>query len=352
MKIAIAGAGLMGRMIGHRLTALGFDVALFERDARGEHFTGAASSGSGAAYVAAAMLAPVSELPESDETIFDMGKQSLNLWPELLTELDVPYSITGSLVVAHGSDAPLLDKFHRSLGRHAETEAQWLTGRELGELEGDLGSRFGRGLFLPNEGWIDNRALLNALETRCGTIHYATPVENLTALGGDLAIDCRGVGSDDPQLRAVRGEVVRVRAPEVSLSRPVRVMHPRYQVYVAPRPGNEYVIGATQIESAFTGGVAVRSALELLSAAFALHPGFAEAEILELSSGLRPAYPDHLPKVYWRDDGVLSVNGLFRHGYLIAPAIVRCVLEEIETSCASISTANPSNSKKTASPTY
>ena len=73
----------------------------------------------------------------------------------------------------------------------------------------------------------------------------------------------------------------------------------------------------------------MRSALELLSAAFALHAGFAEAEILELCTGLRPAFADNLPRIEW-DGGVLRVNGLYRHGFLIAPALVEHVIAEID----------------------
>ncbi len=320
MKVEIAGAGLMGRMIGWRLTEGGADVSLHERAPR--------AAPESAAHAAAAMLAPVSEYPDADPAIFEMGKRSLELWPPLLDALAVPYSIMGSLLVAHGPDGPLLDKFHRSLGTEGAAEARWLDGPGIAALEPALSGRFQRGLYLPHEGWLDNRALLDALETRCGDVHYGQAV-NPRDLRADIVIDCRGIGAGLEGLRGVRGEAIRVRAPEVELSRPVRLMHPRYQLYAAPRPGGEYVIGATQIESDSLQGVTVRSALELLSAAFALHAGFAEAEILELCTGLRPAFADNLPRIEW-DGGVLRVNGLYRHGFLIAPALVEHVISEID----------------------
>lgn len=320
MRVEIAGAGLMGRMIGWRLAEGGAEVTLHERASR--------EAPESAAQAAAAMLAPVSEYPDADPAIFEMGRRSLELWPPLLDALDVPYSIDGSLLVAHGPDGPLLDKFHRSLGVEGTTEARWLDGDGIGALEPALAGRFQRGLYLPNEGWLDNRALLDALEPRCGEIRYRDAVDP-NGLRADIVIDCRGVGAGLKGLRGVRGEAIRVRAPEVELARPVRLMHPRYQLYAAPRPGGEYVIGATQIESDSEQGVTVRSALELLSAAFALHAGFAEAEILELCVGLRPAFADNLPRIEW-DGGVLRVNGLYRHGFLIAPALVEHVIAEID----------------------
>lgn len=319
MRVEIAGAGLMGRLIGWRLTQEGADVTLHERAPR--------EAPESAAHAAAAMLAPVSEYPDADADVFAMGKRSLGLWPSLLDRLNVPHGLSGSLLVAHGPDGALLDKFHRSLGTHGTTAARWMDGDAIAGMEPALAGRFQRGLHLPGEGWLDNRALMAALATECGNIRFQSAV-NPEDLQADVVVDCRGVGAQLPGLRGVRGEVIRVRAPEVELSRPVRLMHPRYQLYAAPRAGAEYVIGATQIESDSQRGVTVRSALELLSAAFALHPGFAEAEILELCTGLRPAFADNRPRVEWAG-GVLRVNGLYRHGFLIAPAVLERVIDAI-----------------------
>ncbi|MCY4011665.1 MAG: FAD-dependent oxidoreductase [Gammaproteobacteria bacterium] len=329
--VAIAGAGLMGRLIGWQLVKRGVDVTLYERTPR--------HAPASAAHVAAAMLAPTSELPDSGDAVFAMGQQSLRAWPAMLDELGVPYGIDGSLLVAHGPDGPLLDKFYRSLGAHGRTEAQLLDAVGIADLEPALAGRFERGLYLPHEGWLDNRALLAALEGRCGTIRFGECVDP-GRLDADFVVDCRGVAAGFAELRGVRGEAIRLHAPEVDLRRPVRLMHPRYQLYVAPRTGRHYVVGATQLESESTRATTVRSALELLSAAFALHPGFAEAEITELCAGLRPAYPDNLPRVEWHR-GVLRVNGLYRHGFLIAPTVAQQAIEEIER-CMYSSTATAS----------
>ena len=142
--------------------------------------------------------------------------------------------------------------------------------------------------------------------------------------GGDFTIDCRGLAARDvlPDLRGVRGEMVVIRSREVSLSRPVRLLHPRIPLYIVPRGEGVFMVGATMIESEARGGVSVRSAVELLNAAYALHPAFGEAEILELGADLRPAFPDNLPAVRHGPNGLL-VNGLYRHGFLLAPAMAR-----------------------------
>jgi glycine oxidase len=143
-----------------------------------------------------------------------------------------------------------------------------------------------------------------------------------------IIVDCRGLGARDdlPTLRGVRGERVLVRARDVTLSRPVRLLHPRHPLYVVPWADGRYLIGATMIESEDAGPVTVRSALELLGAAYALHPAFGEAEVLEMAAGVRPAFPDNVPRVIVRQEGRhLFVNGAYRHGFLLAPVLAEAV---------------------------
>ena len=120
-----------------------------------------------------------------------------------------------------------------------------------------------------------------------------------------------------------------VETAEVELARPVRLIHPRWPLYVIPRGNNKFMLGATSIEAEDTG-VSVRSALELLGAAYAVHPAFAEARILEFGSGLRPAYPDNLPRITIEGQTRSSVNGLYRHGFLLAPALAELTLAYVE----------------------
>ena len=328
MEISIAGAGLIGRLLGWQLQDQDHDVTLYERSSE--------DSPQSAAHVAAALLGPLSERPECPQEIWDLAVESMSVWPIWLEELNVPYGVDGSVVVAHGSDGPLLRKFTRTLKSLKVDGVREIDRHGLSLLEPDLPDHFQYGVYLQDEGWLDNRELLSALAIRCGPIRYNEEV-NPAGLRGDIVVDCRGVGDDDPEIRGVRGEVIRVRAPEVFFTRPIRLMHPKYHIYISPRPGNEYVIGATQIESESRKNTTVRSALELLSAAFTIHSGFAEAEIIEMSVGLRPAFPDNRPRVRWRG-AVLQVNGLFRHGFLVAPAVVSSAKQEIQSACKSAST--------------
>lgn len=330
LQIDIVGAGLVGRLLGWRLTKQGYSVRLFERRSSRDPRC--------SSYVAAAMLAPLSEFPDCEPAIWELAKTSLRLWPSWLEELEVPYRMDGSIAIAHVHDQPLLQKFSRVLTKGGlQDQVQELDSSALQVAEPEIAKQFIKGLLLQGEGWLDNRQLMKSLESRCGEIEYETEADP-QSLHADVVIDCRGFGAEDQELRGVRGEIVRVQADEVNLTRPIRLMHPKYQLYIAPRPDNEYVIGATQIESDSESPMTVRSALELLSAAYTVHPGFAEASILELGVGVRPAFPDNLPRVRWLD-GVLQVNGLYRHGYLVGPATIEAAMEEVESVCRYTSTA-------------
>ena len=342
----IAGGGLAGLLMAWRLLRSGWRVELFDRAPRADAVS--------ASRIAGGMVAPDNEAAEGEAAIADYGEAALALWPGWLDELRQDSDIAvewrgrGSLVVAHGADRGELQRLCRRLQRcFGEPGDRWqrLDGAQLQQLEPQLGERFQTAVLISREACMDNRRLLDALnEAICnlgGVVHRGVAVDSVEPralkvgdreLGFELAVDCRGVGAADalPTLRAVRGEIIRLRAPEVSFSRPVRLMHPRYKLYVVPRPDSIFDIGASEIESGHEGGVSLRSALELLSAAFSLHPGFAEAEILELNAANRPAFPDNLPQVLCRP-GLIRLNGFFRNGYVAAPVLVQWALQSLKT---------------------
>ena len=216
--------------------------------------------------------------------------------------------------------------------------AQALDAAKLSALEPALSGRFNRAWFCPQDAQTDSHSFLQHSQTVlqqrgvsfCQLAAAECDANQLSRAKAncDLLLDCRGLGAkaDWPQLRPVRGEVLRLRCSEISLNRPVRFYHPRYSLYVAPKAAQQFVVGATELESASEQGCTVRSALELLSALYALHPGFAEAEILALSASARPTLPSPVPQIQ-QQDGVIALNGLSRHGYLLGPVFARQTAE-------------------------
>ncbi|WP_144007090.1 FAD-dependent oxidoreductase, partial [Pelomonas sp. KK5] len=209
--------------------------------------------------------------------------------------------------------------------------AQALDAPALARLEPAL-APVARAWLLPGEAQIDPPAAMAALlrDAEGVTWHWRRPVDDVAALPCDLAIDTRGLGARNAlPLRGVRGETAWLHAPGHGLARPVRLLHPRHRVYLVPRPDDLVFVGATEIESEDRSPVSVRSAVELMSAAHSVLPALAEARILRLDRHLRPALPDHLPLIA-REPRVLRINGLFRHGWLLAPALAEDALKEIE----------------------
>ena len=137
----------------------------------------------------------------------------------------------------------------------------------------------------------------------------------------------QAVESADPG--GVRGEIFWLRAPGLQLTRPLRLLHPRHRVYLVPRAPDLVVVGASEIESEDRSPVSLRSTVELLAAAHSVVPELAEARIVHSESNLRPALPDNLPRLA-TEPGLTRINGLFRHGWLIAPALVEQALGELQ----------------------
>lgn len=341
--IAIAGAGLIGRMLALLLVERGHHVTLFDRDP--------IESGRAAAWTGAGMLAPWAELESADRGVFELGVRSLGLWPTMADRLGreaIDYQEGGSLLVAHGGDRAeyrrCFGQLTSRLGDDQHDSLRTLDRDGLRQLEPDLAGNFNEGLWLPGEAWVDGQRLMTRLAEvlvskgvvwHSDTVVQSVESETVVTAGEnwhfDTVVDSRGIGGGQSfaDLRGVRGELLWLDAPEVRLTRPVRLMHPRYRLYMVPRRDGRYVLGATQIESDDAGPVTVRSALELLSAAYSLHPGFAEARVVHTDANLRPALDDNLPRIVL-GEGVVRINGLFRHGFLLAPLVVQEAVDCIE----------------------
>jgi glycine oxidase len=327
-EVVVVGGGLLGRTLAWRMAGEGIGVALYDAGDRvGNKAT---------AWVAAGMIAPQAESVDSEPEIASMGRRSLTLWPDWLQQLptNVHYDNSGTLLVWQRRDAGEAKRFETLLrSRDPQASYKRLNAKELSAKEAALSTRFPEALFLQNEAHIDNRQLLPALADALDAMgvccFWNRLVDDSDRLSGRLTIDCRGKNAKNRwgMLRGVRGEIARLHAPDVELNHMVRLLHPRYPLYVISRPAGNVVVGATSIESDDGTPVSVRGALELLSTAYAFLPELAEARIIELNSDCRPALPDNRPAMrYNPQERLLEINGLYRHGFLLTPALVEEVL--------------------------
>lgn len=340
MKAGIVGAGIMGRLIAFYLVNAGWQVTLFDHN-----------DSDNCSMSAAGLLTPVSELEKSDPIIFNLGIDALDkYWISILSTLSpIYFQRNGSLILTHPRDTAELFRFSDHIHKkiHKEIYCE-LTRNEIINLECEL-TRFETGLYLPLEGQLDNQALLKSLKDYLihkkitwenAYIHEINPGEvrfNNITNKYDIVFDCRGLNAKSSfhDLRGVRGELIWVCAPHVNIQRPIRLLHPRYSLYIAPRPENIYILGASEIESDDLSAISVRTTLELLSAANYMHPGFAEARIIKSVVNCRPTLSHHLPKIKYTG-GLIAINGLYRHGFLVAPTLANEVMTYLRQGFGSV----------------
>lgn len=311
MSFTVIGAGVAGLTIATELAERGAAVRIID--------SGGAPGPHACSWWAGGMLAPFCEGETAPDIVVRHGRTAADWWEAH----GATVTRKGSLAIALGRDRQELDRFARRT-----RENRLLNADELEDLEPDIAGRFQRALFFPTEAHLAPRQALSALTERLRDRGVDIGKDAEPQVG--QLIDARGLGarSDLADLRGVKGEMLVLHCPDITLSRPVRLLHPRIPIYLVPRGGGVYMLGATQIESSDRSRATARSMLELLSAAYALHPAFGEAEILEIGVDARPAFPDNVPRLR-RVGQTLHANGLFRHGFLMAPALARMAADHL-----------------------
>ena len=351
MKAGIVGAGIMGRLLAFALLKAGHHVDLYDQNDRLQNLN--------CSQAAAGLLTPLAELEKSDILIYQLGRDALKEhWPAVLQQLNHPvyFQSKGSLILAHPRDRVDLVRFVDVIKTKLQDDkneishsCQKLNQDEIALFEPEI-AKFDGAYYFPEEGHLDNQALLLSLGMHLNekgvrwhdNINVTDVAPNRLIINGermeyDMVFDCRGMGAKSvfTHLHGIRGELIWLHAPDVSIQRPIRFLHPRYAIYIVPRPENKYIIGASEIHSDDHSEISVKSILELLSAAYYLHPGFGEARILKTVTHCRPTLPHYLPAIRYID-GLIAINGLYRHGFLIAPALVADVMLFLEHGLSSL----------------
>lgn len=336
--VGIVGAGILGRLSAWVLAKAGLRVTVFDRAGPGGDVRASA--------VAAGMLAPVCESLDAPPVVKTLGQESLRWWRAWADEIGVPDLVTwrGTIVIAPERSTDELRQFRHDLQcRGAESEMRRLDNKGLRHLESDFDERFQDGIFVPQEGHLSPSAILSALHesTLARGVEWCFDAE-VKALGTgviegasqrrtfDWVIDARGWGAkaDLQKLMPVRGEILTLSTRELSLSRPVRILHPRHAIYIVPRPDDRIVIGSSNLATSDDSSVSVRSVLEFLSVAYHVFPVLAEARLVATATGIRPAFADHRPRVI-QEGRLLRINGAYRHGFLVGPMVAERVANMI-----------------------
>jgi len=367
-RVLVVGGGVIGLSCAWRLAADGHQVTVV-----------APTPGrDGASWVAAGMLAPVTEVQFGEAALTELLLEGARGWKEFSAALegasghDIGYDQSGTLTVAlDTSDRAALDEllaYQHTLGCTAHRR----TASECRGLVPALSPMVCGGIEVPGDHHVDNRALLRALvaagqaagvtfvrssvtaistgntDAGAGNAGAAQsgPVAVLSdgsRLGADHIVLAAGVGTPHlggldqaalPEIRPVKGHILRlgpagsdVAGPPL-LNRTVRALVHGRSIYLVPRPDKTLVVGATMEERGYDVTVRAGAVHELLCDARAVVPGIDELELLEAQAGLRPATPDNTPVVGWTGlPGVAVASGHFRNGMLLAPSTAAAMVD-------------------------
>ncbi len=314
MRIRVIGAGAAGLTAGFELLR---ESRAKNREISLEIVEKLAGPGRGCSFYAGGMIAPWCEAESTEPIVASLGAEALDFWTRLVPVAER----RGSLVVAPKRDRADLQQFSRRTS-HFTT----LDGAGLAALEPDLAENFDAALYFAEEAHLSPRAALDELARSLAAephvvFRYGLDADALPD-DADWILDARGFAARPKLsgLRGVKGEMMILRSADIKLTRPVRMLHPRHPVYVVPRPDGTFMIGATMIENEERARVTAQSLVELVNSAFAIHPGFAEAEVIETGSDVRPSFIDNLPRIVVEGRRIF-LNGLYRHGFLLSPAL-------------------------------
>ena len=357
-RVQVVGGGVIGLACAWGLSRHGHAVTL----------VAPAPGCEGASWVAAGMLAPVTEAQFGESRLTALLLEGARHWPGFAGALEkaaghrIGYDTTGTLTVAlDASDRASLDDllaYQHSLGLRAERRSV----SECRALVPALSPALRGGIEVSGDHHVDNRALLRALVRACvaagvtlveGTVAALEPGPGLVLTDGrrlaaDHVVLAAGTGlpaiagledAGLPALRPVKGHVLRLgppgppdppdrRATVPLLTRTVRGLVRGHSVYLVPRRDGSMVIGATVEERGTDLTVQAGAVHELLCDARTLVPGVDELELVEAAAGLRPATPDNTPRIGWtRLDGVVAAVGHYRNGILLAPLTAAAIVD-------------------------
>ncbi len=315
-RVQVVGGGVIGLACAWQLSRHGHEVAL----------VAPAPGREGASWVAAGMIAPVTEAQFGESALTALLLEGARRWPAFADALEteagrsVGYDTTGTVTVAlDASDRASLDDllaYQHSLGLDAERRST----SECRALVPALSPALRGGIEVPGDHHVDNRALLDALVHAChaagvtlveGTVAAVEPGPELVLADGrrlapDHVVLAAGTGlpaiaglgdAGLPLVRPVKGHILRLGprdglrgAGSPLLTRTVRGLVRGHSVYLVPRRDGSLVVGATVEERGVDTTVQAGAVHELLCDARGDRARYRRARI---ARGQRRPAPGH-----------------------------------------------------------
>lgn len=342
--VIIAGGGIIGGSIGFELAQQKLRVLLLDRQATAHE----------ASWAAAGMLAPSPETPDAFPLV-PLAKASLELYGDFVTAVEdasgrnTGYRREGSVQAFFAANAERELSTFIAVNHGVGISAEAVRVGEARAIEPALNPAAHAAAWLPDEGWVDNRALTRAVltaaiaggvEIRTGAGVNSIVVENgrctgVMARGQKLTANCvviaagcfsggiQGVEHYAPT-RPVRGQMMVLRHDKVKIDHVLR----SERGYLVPRDDGRILAGSTMEHAGFEKRITPTGVQQILKAAVELAPALADAAIIDAWSGLRPDTQDHLPSLGATDmEGLLMATGHYRNGILLAPITAKIIRE-------------------------
>lgn len=336
--IVVIGGGAIGLAIAWRTARLGASVSVIERE----------DPPRGSSWVAAGMLAPVTEAQFGEDDVLSLNLRSAEMYPAFIEDLradsgaEVGLVEEGTMYLALDRDQheALLRLYDFQVSNHLDV--RMLDSEQARSHEPALSPSVRSAVFAERDRAVDPRELVSALSLafrRCGgEIHQGevtrisprlltlrdgseASFERLVLAAGAWTSEIPGVPPEVAgALRPVKGQLMHLRPPA---GEPPIISHVirTEEIYLVPRRGGEVICGATVEEKSFDPSVTAGAIYDLLRAAIEAVPGLREFEITETLAGFRPASRDNAPLIGPTSmNGVIAATGHFRNGILQAPA--------------------------------
>ncbi|MBA2379535.1 MAG: glycine oxidase ThiO [Blastocatellia bacterium] len=336
----IIGGGIIGLTIARELHRRGErSIAVVDQS----------TIGTEASWAAAGMLAPNIEAQRTS-AFCRICNDSLALYPAFISELQaetdvrVELNTNGIICLSFNEDPP------------ASVESgQPLSSDAIRHLEPHISPNVRDGILFPNEGHVNNRALLNALR-RYAELNNIRIIEN-TQTSEILSDNGRAQGAAGPatsfrsattivatgawsslitisgqhlpfQIKPVKGQMIALNSSGIDLSHVI--YSPRG--YLVPRSADRILVGATVENTGFDKSSTPDAAREIHAAAAEIIPDLAHVKIVDQWAGLRPHAPNGTPIIGPVPDveNLYLAAGHFRNGILLAPLTAAYIADDVQ----------------------
>jgi len=355
--VVIVGGGIIGGSIAFDLAERKLRVALLDRQELMRE----------ASWAAAGMLSPAPDCPAAIPLV-PLGRASLAMYPKFVDAVEdssglrAGFRAGGAIeVICHGDaerELSTLVALHHGLGLACEP----MRVEEARSLEPVLGREARAAALLPEECWIEPRALTSAVLAAAASAGAALrPGVEVTSLAlegkkcagvktskgeifhaGQVVLAAGCWSSQIPEAARyaptlpVRGQMAALRHSGT----PIRHVLRSERGYLVPRDEENpqtVVVGSTIENAGYEKRVTSGGIEKILSAANELVPELAKAEIIETWCGLRPGTPDQLPILGPAEiDGLVCATGHYRNGILLAPVTAKLIGEWIAEKMTSL----------------